>query len=233
MKIKLDILRKKVGGDRFRQDFAVESRPGMVLLDAFHTIQEEQDPGFAFRYSCRGAICGSCAVRVNGAAALACKTQLAPLAEQGGIIVEPLTNLAVVKDLVCELTPFWEAYDKVRPYLVRQKEEHDARLTWEDKMTAAQLDQLQRSYDCIKCAACFSDCPKRAADANFIGPAASVQLYKFFFDPRDGDHPWRVDFAGAPGGVVDCDSHANCVKVCPKDVRPLRAINFMRKEISG
>jgi len=231
MQINLDILRKKVGGDSYRQDFSVAARPGMVLLDALHAIQEEQDPGFAFRYSCRGAICGSCAVKVNGVAALACKTQVAPLAEKGTILVEPLANLAVVKDLVCELTPFWEAYERVRPYLVRQQEEHDARLTWEDKMTAAQLDQLQRSYDCIKCAACFSDCPKRAADANFIGPAASVQLYKFFFDPRDHDHPWRVNFAGAPGGVGDCDSHANCVKVCPKDVRPLRAINYMRKEI--
>jgi succinate dehydrogenase / fumarate reductase iron-sulfur subunit len=79
----------------------------------------------------------------------------------------------------------------------------------------------------------FFDCPKRAADPNFIGPAASVQLYKYFFDPRDNDHAWRSEFAGAPGGVVECESHANCVKVCPKDVRPLRAINFIRKEIGS
>jgi len=233
MKIKLDILRKKVGGDSYRQDFEIEARPGMVLLDAFHAIQEGMDPAFAYRYSCRGAICGSCAVKVNSQAALACKTQLAPLAEKGVIMVDPLANMAVVKDLVCEFTPFWEAYDKVRPYLVREKERHDDKLTWEDKMTGAQLDQLKRCIDCIKCAACFSDCPKRTADPNFIGPAASVQLYKFFFDPRDNDHAWRSEFAGAPGGVVDCESHANCVKVCPKDVRPLRAINFIRKEIGG
>jgi succinate dehydrogenase / fumarate reductase iron-sulfur subunit len=231
MKIRLDILRKKAGGDSYRQDFEIEARPGMVLLEAFHAIQEGQDPSFAYRYSCRGAICGSCAVRINGAAALACKTQLTPLAEKGAIEVEPLHNLAVIKDLVCEFGPFWEAYDKVRPYLARAREQHDDKLVWEDKLSSQQLDQLKRSIDCIKCAACFSDCPKRAADPNFIGPSASVQLYKFFFDPRDDQHDWRVKFAGSPGGVVDCESHANCVKVCPKDVRPLRAINFIRKEL--
>ena len=232
MKIRLDIFRKKPETtSSFRQGFEVEARPGMVLLEAFHTIQEEMDPTFAYRYSCRGAICGSCAVRINGVAALACKTQLMPLADKGTIVVDPLANMAVVKDLVCEFAPFWEAYEKVRPYLVRQEERHDDRLTWDDKMTPPQLDELKRCIDCIKCGACFSDCPKRTADPAFIGPAACVQLYKFYFDPRDGDHDWRVRFAGAPGGVLDCESHANCVKVCPKDVRPLRAINFMRKDM--
>jgi succinate dehydrogenase / fumarate reductase iron-sulfur subunit len=232
MKARLDIFRKSPEKrDSFRQGFEVEARPGMVLLEAFHSIQEESDPTFAYRYSCRGAICGSCAVRINGAAALACKTQILPLAQKGVIRVDPLANMAVIKDLVCEFAPFWEAYDKVRPYLVRQEEHHDVRLTWADKMTPPQLDQLKRCIDCIKCGACFSDCPKRAVDAAFIGPAACAQLYKFYFDPRDNDHDWRVRFAGASGGVLDCESHANCVKVCPKDVRPLRAINFMRKEI--
>lgn len=230
MEVHLDVCRQKSAtGDSYRQTFAIEARPGMVILDALHTIQEELDPTFAYRYSCRGAICGSCAVRINGAAALACKTQLLPLAGQGPIVIDPLANLAVVKDLICEFAPFWEAYDKVRPYLVREHDHHDEKLTWEDKMTASQLDQLDRAIDCIKCAACFSDCPKRTADPNFIGPAASVQLYKFLVDPRDNDHAGRARVAGAPGGVVDCDSHANCVKVCPKDVRPLRAINFIRK----
>jgi len=101
MKVHLDIFRKKPETSAsFRQGFAVEARPGMVLLDAFHAIQEETDPTFAYRYSCRGAICGSCAVRINGAAALACKTQIMPLAEKGTIVVDPLANMAVIKDLV-------------------------------------------------------------------------------------------------------------------------------------
>jgi len=234
MKVRLDIFRKKAGArESYRQGFEVEARPDMVLLDAFHLIQEEMDPTFVYRYSCRGAICGSCAVRINGVAGLACKTRIMVLAEKGDIVVDPLANMAVVKDLVCDFAPFWEAYDKVRPYLDRQKESHDDKLTWEDKMTGPQLDQLKRCVDCIKCAACFSDCPKRAAAPDFIGPAACVQLYRFYFDPRDQDRGWRSEFAGAPGGVRDCESHANCVKVCPKDVRPLWAINFIRKDIGA
>ena len=203
----------------------------MVLLEAFHHIQEEIDPSFAYRYSCRGAICGSCAVRVNGAATLACKTQVEPLAARGTITIDPLANMKVIKDLVCEFAPFWQAYDSVRPYLQRQKDEHDTKLTWDDKMTDNQLDQHRRCEDCIKCAACFSDCPKRTADPSFIGPAACVQLYKFYFDPRDAAHEWRSGFAASPVGVLACESHANCVKVCPKDVRPLRAITFIRNDI--
>ena len=106
-------------------------------------------------------------------------------------------------------------------------------LTWDDKMSAKHLDQMNRAIDCIKCASCFSDCPRRTEAPGFVGPAASVTLYKFYCDPRDSDHKWRVEFAESPGGVFDCDSHANCVKVCPKDCRPLRAINFMRQDISA
>jgi len=233
MKVLLDIYRKKAEqAESSRQQFEVEAGPGMVLLEAFHKIQEDLDPTFAYRYSCRGAICGSCAVRINGMAGLACKTQLIPLAGKGTIMVDPLANMGVIKDLVCEFAPFWEAYDKVRPYLVREREGHDLKLTWDDKMEAGQLDQHKRCIDCIKCGACFSDCPKRTADPGFVGPAACVQLYKFYFDPRDGAHLWRSELAGSPGGVFACESHANCVKVCPKDVRPLRAINFIRKDLS-
>jgi len=232
MKARFDIFRKKPHEtESYRQQFDIEATPGMVVLDVFHTIQAEIDPTFAYRYSCRGAICGSCAVRVNGEAALACKTQVLPLAEKGPVKIDPLGNMKVIKDLVCEFAPFWEAYDKVHPFLDRATETHDDKLTWDDKMTPPQLDQLKRCIDCIKCAACFSDCPKREADPNFIGPAACVELYKFYFDPRDGAHEWRIAFAKSPGGVFYCESHANCVKVCPKDVRPLRAINFIRKDI--
>lgn len=234
MKARFDIFRKKPGRrGESRQIFELEVAPGEVVLDAFHRIQEQIDPTFAYRYSCRGAICGSCAVRINGAAALACRTQVAPLAEEGVVVVDPLANMAVVKDLVCDFSPFWDAYNRVRPFLERREERHDEKLTWDDKMTPAQLDQLTRCVDCIKCAACFSDCPKREKDRDFIGPAACVELYRFFFDPRDGGREKRVETARSPGGVFACENHANCVKVCPKDVRPLRAITFMKKSVSS
>jgi len=232
MKAFFDIFRKHAEADQsYRQTFEIEGAPGMVVLDAFHQIQENLDPSFAYRYSCRGAICGSCAVRINGTAMLACKTQVQGLAEKGTIVVDPLGNLPPIKDLVVENAAFWAEYAKTMPYLARKEDQHDQSFTWSDKMSVQQLDQFDRCLDCIKCAACFSDCPKRAQDTAFIGPAACVQVYRYYFDPRDADHPRRVDFSKSPGGVVACDSFGNCVKVCPKDVRPLRAINFIKQDL--
>lgn len=232
MKALFDIFRKRPDeSDSYRQTFKVAIEVGVTLLEVFHTIQEEQDPSFAYRYSCRGAICGSCAVRINGQAALACKTQVLPLAQKGAIIVDPLTNMPTIKDLVSDHDLFWQAYKKVRPYLERLEDAYDPSLNWQSQMKPQHYDQLSRSIDCIKCASCFSDCPKRAEDDNFIGPQASAQLYKLFFDPRDGAKTIRTEIAGSEGGVGACDSHANCVKVCPKDVRPLRAINFIKQEL--
>lgn len=230
MKIGLDIFRKKPHEpEGCRQQFDVEVKAGDVILDVFHKIQAGIDPTLAYRYSCRGAICGSCAVRINGEAALACRTQAEPLVGNGVVLIDPLANMPVIKDLVCDFDPFWNAYNSVRPFLERREEIHDEIMKWEDKMSAVQFDQLQRCIDCIKCAACFSDCPKRGDDPGFVGPAACVEFYRFFFDPRDDAGEWRSEFARAPGGVYDCESHANCVTVCPKDVRPLRAINLIRK----
>jgi succinate dehydrogenase / fumarate reductase iron-sulfur subunit len=229
-----DMFRKRHGEpETYRQTFGVKLSTGMTLLDVFHSIQQNQAPSFSYRYSCRGAICGSCAVRINGVAALACKTQAISLAQNGPVKVDPLGNMPTIKDLVADQGVFWEAYEKVRPAIERANETHDETFVWDDALPRQQADQLSRSIDCIKCAACFSDCPKRAEDPQFTGPQAGVQLYKFYFDPRDSIKAVRAKFAKTPAGVVGCDSHSNCVKVCPKDVRPLRAINFIKRDLDA
>ena len=109
MKAKFDIFRKRPGqSEGHRELFEVEVVAGQTILDVLHKVQEEIDPSFAYRYSCRGAICGSCAVRINGVAALACKTQVVPLAEQGIVVIDPLNNMGVIKDLVVDFGPFWK-----------------------------------------------------------------------------------------------------------------------------
>ena len=210
------------------QTFEVEVEPGDVLLTSLHKIHDEQDGSLAYRYSCRGAICGSCAVRINGRAALACKTQVMPLLENGGtIMVGPLTNHYVLKDLVVEMDPFWEAIDQFLPWLHREKDEHDKVLDY--GLDNQQMDQLDRSGSCIRCASCYSDCPKVTEEPNFIGPAAGVVLYRFRFDPRDRSEA-HDKMCTDPMGPLACDKHAVCVKVCPKDVQPLRAITMIQRD---
>lgn len=212
-------------------EYTVRFEEGMSVLALLHQIHEQQDGSLAYRYSCRGAICGTCAILINGTAKLACKTQVSDLLnESESITLEPLTNFGVVKDLVVDKKYFWEAVNKTMPWLNREKNMPDERLIYEDLLNKIQLDQLNRSADCIKCVCCYADCPKVKEMPEFIGPAISIQIYKQMFDPRDTKTKQRIDASTEKGGVFDCDKHANCIKVCPKDCRPLRAINFIQNK---
>ncbi len=231
MDAEFDIYRKKpeeqVG---YRQTFRVLLKPGMTLLEVFHYIHEHLDSTFAYRYSCRGAICGSCAVRINGVAGLACKTQVESLAAKGDILVDPIGNLQPIRDLVVDLDPFWQAYREIIPYIKRESETYDE--IFQSGLDAQHLDQMIRAITCIKCGACFSDCDKRAKAESFVGPAAAAALYKYYFDSRDGALEERIKIASDPdSGVVVCDAFAACLKVCPKDVRPLKAVNQIRQDL--
>ena len=94
------------------QDYTLEMDEGAVVLDGLIKIREDVDGTLALRCSCRSAICGSCAMRINGQAMLACNTKLSDVARNGQpIVVEPAGNMQVIKDLVVDFQPFW---DKVR-----------------------------------------------------------------------------------------------------------------------
>lgn len=236
MNIKVRIFRYNSEKERQGKmvDYSAELKPGMSVLELLHQIHDEQDGTLAYRYSCRGAICGTCALRINGMARLACKTQVADLlSETDTITLEPLAHFGVVKDLVVDRIPFWQEIKKTMPWLVREKELADERYNYEAHVEKMPLDQLNRSADCIKCTCCYSDCPKVDDAAEFIGPAVSIQVYKQMFDPRDRNTEERIKYSAGENGVNACDKHAVCVKVCPKDCRPLRAITFIQKRIGA
>jgi len=212
--------------------YKVRVEAGMSVLALLHQVHDEQDGSLAYRYSCRGSICGTCAIKINGISKLACKTQVSELMKEGDtIILEPLAHMGVIKDLVVDQRPYWEAIRATMPWLMREIDLPDEKFVYEEHLDKMKLDQLSRSADCIKCACCYSDCPKIDDMPEFIGPATSIQYYKQIFDPRDANTDKRKSMAGEKAGVFDCDKHANCVKVCPKDCRPLRAITFIQNEI--
>jgi len=211
------------------QDFEVNWAPGTVLLEALHDIQENQDGTLAYRYSCRGAICGSCALRINGEAALACKVQLSALDTRKPIVIEPLLNSHVIKDLVVDQEPFFQSLRSILPWLSESRLDPRQAFTLDETMGAAEKDQFLRATDCIMCQSCFSDCPKRQQAPSFIGPAACLSAYKRVYHPQEPLPAERLRGACEPGGVGDCDRHANCVRVCPKDCRPMRAIMLLQR----
>jgi succinate dehydrogenase / fumarate reductase iron-sulfur subunit len=214
--------------DPYWQEFEVQWEPGKVVLYALHDIHERVDGSLAYRYSCRGAICGSCAVRINGAAALACKTQFQALDTSRPIVLEPLLNMPVVRDLVVDHGPFFASIRTILPYLSDKARDGGAPFTLDRTMDRPHRDQYLRSTDCILCQSCFSDCPKRREDPSFEGPATCLAMYKRVYHPQEEDPAGRLRRAAGPGGVFACDQNTNCNRVCPKNCLPLRAIMLLR-----
>lgn len=234
MKIKIKIKRFNPNeGEESRepyfQVYNVEAGEGMTVLDALLKIADEDDPTLSFRRSCRSAICGSCAVSINGHAKLACKTQILPERHKfGEILVEPLANHAVMKDLIVDFSPFWNKMSRVTPYLTPpQGQEGNI------KISAADEAAIDRAQTCIMCGACNSECNALEIDPEYAGPAALAKAWRFVGDVREGEKQKRLERLSMEHGMWDCVRCVHCTEYCPKDVRPLKEIELLRSAAIG
>ncbi|MBI2862840.1 MAG: succinate dehydrogenase iron-sulfur subunit [Chloroflexi bacterium] len=208
------------------QEYSAEVWEFGTVLDALLKVREEIDTTLSLRCSCRSAICGSCAMRINHHAALACKTKVSTIAPQGEpILVEPMGNLPVIKDLVVDMTPFWDKVKAVEPWL----EPAGKPPRREYRVDNAVMLELAGVMNCIMCGACVSDCTALEVDKNFLGPAALAKAYRFTEDPRDAAGRERLRALSAPSGVWDCTHCFECVQRCPKDVAPMDRILALRR----
>ncbi len=207
------------------QDFEVELPPGITILKALNKIRAEQDPTLALRYSCGSAICGSCAVKVNGHARLACKTQVSDCADNGVLRVGPIGNLEVLRDLVVDIDPFLESLGRVKPYLVA---EDGAAPDHERHQSPEQFLKIDPSTTCILCAACYSDCNVLEVDHSFVGPASLAKAHRFIFDSRDTATFQRLGTISEQTGVWDCTHCGECSTRCPTETKPLERIEEIR-----
>ena len=187
-------------------------------------IRNHQDPTLSFRYSCREAVCGSCGMVINGQISLACKTAVKSL-ESSTVIIEPLPNLEIQKDLFVDMTPFWEALEKIEPFLHNEDEIPPAGYRIEEKV----MERIYPFTSCILCGCCFSACPVANRDEHYIGPAALAKLYRFVKDPRDQRPYGSWSKVNSQSGVWGCDTVFKCNEVCPKDVRPADGILALRR----
>ena len=231
MKRKLLTLRiKRFHNEREPQQwietFQVEPRKGMNLLEALLRIQDEQDGTLSFRYSCRGAVCGSCAVRVNGKDVLACRTHVEDLLEKTALI-EPLPLFPVIRDLIVDLSVFFDHYRKIEPYL--HGEPVSAQMEY--LMEEEKRREVDPYINCILCAICFGTCPAFKIDSGFLGPAMLAKAYRFLADPRDRRNEEILKAVNTQQGMWGCKTVFNCVRVCPKEVPPTHAIVKTRSKI--
>lgn len=204
-------------------DLAVDRK--ISVLEAILRIQDEQDPSLAFRYACRGAICGSCAMSINGKLNLACRVQLHTLTTER-VVLEPLPGFEIRKDLVVDFDAFWEKYRRVRPWLHAAVSEQKER-----RMTEAQRQQIDQYIQCILCGVCYGACPARRANATFTGPAALAKLYRFLADSRDERDGQSLQEADSPQSLWGCRTVMKCVEACPKEVRPADGIRGARRKL--
>ncbi len=231
MEVKLNVKRLNPDVERpapYFQEYDLELDETSTLLDGLIEIREQIDGTLALRCSCRSAICGSCAVRVNGHAVLACRTKIVDeIPKNGGpVLVEPPGNMQVVKDLVVDFKPFWDKVRAIEPWLQPQgPEPRDEYIVPNDAML-----HLAGVMSCIMCGACVSDCTVLEVDSNFLGPAALAKAYRFVGDPRDQADSSRLGALNEYAGIWDCTRCMQCVEVCPKDVNPMGRIMALRDE---
>ncbi|MFD4030352.1 succinate dehydrogenase iron-sulfur subunit [Streptomyces sp. NBC_01102] len=209
------------------QDFQISIDPKERVLDALHKIKWELDGTLTFRRSCAHGICGSDAMRINGKNRLACKTLIKDINPDKPITVEAIKGLTVLKDLVVDMDPFFQAYRDVMPFLITKGNEP----TRERLQSAEDRERFDDTTKCILCAACTSSCPVFWNDGQYFGPAAIVNAHRFIFDSRDEGGEQRLEILNDRDGVWRCRTTFNCTDACPRGIEVTKAIQEVKRAL--
>ncbi|MCZ0944913.1 MAG: succinate dehydrogenase iron-sulfur subunit [Gammaproteobacteria bacterium] len=208
------------------RDMSIELPEGkdLMVLDLLERLKE-QDPSLSYRRSCREGVCGSDGINMSGLNGLACITPVSQVAKRGKLTLRPLPGLPVIRDLVVDMSQFFDQFEKVRPYLINDQPP-PAQERLQSPEERAELDGL---YECILCGCCSTACPSFWWNPDkFVGPAGLLQAYRFLADSRDTASAERLRDLEDPFSVFRCRGIMNCVNVCPKGLNPTRAIGKIR-----
>jgi len=206
------------------QDYDVAMGPAdRMLLDALVRIKAIDDT-LSLRRSCREGVCGSDAMNINGKNGLACITKLADLAEP--VVIKPLPGLPIIRDLIVDMTQFFDQYHSVRPWVADPRPMPEK----ERPQSPAERAELDGLYECILCACCSTSCPSFWWNPDkFVGPAGLLNAYRFIADSRDQALNERLDDLEDPYRLFRCHTIMNCVDVCPKGLNPTLAIGRIKE----
>lgn len=211
------------------QEFRIEMEKSRkaTVLDALFEIQQTQDRTLSFRYCCRVAMCGSCALAINGREGLACKTLLRDL-PASPVSLRPLRHFPIQKDLVVELKFMMERFKQVVPYFIpRSASTEPARIRPESKERTV----IGLNTECIACGSCLSACTMMHWDPEYLGPMALNRAFCLIADSRDGSaSDPRLPKIAHEHGIYRCRQQFNCSEVCPKNISPARGIQHLKRQ---
>jgi succinate dehydrogenase / fumarate reductase, iron-sulfur subunit len=206
-------------------EFTVRAHGTDRVLDALHKVKWEEDGSLTFRRSCAHGVCGSDAMRINGRNRLACKMLMGEVGSK--VTIEPLIGFTVVKDLIVDMDPFFDAYKSVKPYLIAD----DAPSAGERLQSPEEREVFEDTTKCILCAACTSSCPVSWTNKEYVGPAAIVNAHRFIFDSRDKGGRERLQILSQRSGVFRCRTVFNCTDACPRGIHVTRAIEEVKRAL--
>ncbi len=198
---------------------------GPMVLDALIKIKNEVDPTLTFRRSCREGICGSCAMNIDGTNTLAC---LKPIDDvKGDIRINPLPHMAVVKDLVPDLSFAYAQLRSIEPWLQSDTPPPPDAERLQSKGERAKLDGM---WECILCFCCTTSCPSYWWNGDrYLGPAVLLAAYRWIADSRDERTGERLDALQDPFKLYRCHTIMNCTQTCPKGLNPAQAIGKIKQ----
>lgn len=209
------------------ETFEVPGRENQTVLDVVTWIQRNRDSALAYRFACRVGVCGSCAMTVNGRPRWTCRTHVSRVAKNGKLTIAPLQNLPLIRDLVTDMTPFFEKWQAARGRFVPGDGAKDA-------MAAVEPDGPERSaasaaIECINCGVCYSACDVVAWRDDYLGPAALNRAWAAYNDIRDGDRGGVLKAVAASGGCHNCHTHQSCAEHCPVALNPTFSIGGLKR----
>jgi len=205
-------------------DLEIEDETNTTILDVLIRIQKEQDPSLAFRYACRVNMCGSCGMVINGREGLACKTNVSDFADKEILTIRPLNHFPVIKDLVVDMTSFFEKYEDCLPFFEPGEIMEEPAVIRPD---SRERRAIGLATECIACGCCVSSCTMANYHDSYAGPAPLNRAFTLLMDSRDALYEPRMD--RVLQSCYNCRTEFNCTEVCPKEISCTRAIKYIQR----
>jgi fumarate reductase iron-sulfur subunit len=215
------------GADGTFRDYVVPRQPSQTVLDVVTHVQRHVDPTLAYRFACRVGMCGSCAMTVNGKARWTCRTHVDAVAARGRLEIAPLSHLPLVRDLVVDMTPFFDKWAAAQGAFVPTATRQDdfARVPPETPARRA----VDEAIECIGCGVCYASCDVVGWKPDYLGPAALNRAWTLVNDVRDGGAVERIRAIAGDAGCHACHTQQNCTARCPKHLAPTRSISGLKR----